>query len=102
MSWTRDEVRPGVFVERFVHDRKAIVPVPGVVSRLAFAEKFTDAELEAVLSSNSGMVKVFLKRLDFVGAVDLGKQSVIDSVNFLEQVGIIAQGRAAEILGSGE
>lgn len=101
MQLTKTEVRPGVFVSKEIHAPQIVSPAPvRVISRLEFAERFTDAELEAVLSSNNGKVRVFLKKLDFVGSVDLDKPSVVAGVNFLEQSGLIGAGRAAEILGN--
>lgn len=73
-------------------------PVAPALSRADFLDRFTDAELEAIVGSNSNTVKVFVARLQMADAVDPGRAPVVAALNKLEQVGILAAGRAAEIL----
>ena len=71
------------------------------ISKLAFLALFTDTELATILTvAQSNMtVAVYVKKLDAATEVLLTDQLTIDSMNALESAGILAAGRAAQILG---
>ena len=76
-------------------------PRPNVrnIDKLDFLDLFTAAELEGILSSSNIKVKVFVKKLEMApNTIRLTSQRMITAVNGLESLGIIAAGRASEIL----
>jgi hypothetical protein len=91
-----------------------IKPAPPVVeetqsvglTKLEFMQRFTDAELDALytVAKTNVAVEIWLAKFnattpDAQGySVYLNDQRTIDSVNMLEAAGLLAAGRAAEIL----
>lgn len=82
---------------------RTIVEVPAPVrpreiptSRFVLA--FTATELEAVRNSTDPVVKQLWIAATVVPEVDMHRQSTIDGVGYLELIGLIGEGRAAEIL----
>lgn len=76
------------------------VAEPGI-TKLAFMERFTDAELVAIYSAakQSAAVEVWLEKLKMTtGNIVLTDIRTISGVRGLEAAGLIAVGRAAEIL----
>lgn len=71
------------------------------ISKLTFLDKFTDAELAAILTAAKTVVQVevFVKKLDAASEVNLGDSRTIAGVQALEQFGLIGTGRASQILG---
>ncbi len=76
------------------------------ISTQAFFDRFTDAELGAIIDARDNgtdpqvrlTLKAFFERLWAANEVHLDSQRVVDGLAFLEAQGLIAQGRAAEIL----
>jgi hypothetical protein len=82
---------------------KTVVVVPAPVyprdiptSRFVLA--FTPTELEAVRNSSDPIVKQLWIAATVVPEVDMNRQSTIDGVGYLELIGLIGEGRAAQIL----
>lgn len=79
-------------------------PENKVISKLDFLDLFTDDELEAIIakskenSSVGHKVSVFIQRLELSETVDLKSDRANTAVNGMEELGLIAPGRAAEIL----
>lgn len=75
-------------------------PVSKTVSRLAFTERLTDDELFAIYAAakTDVRVEVFLDRFKISEQIDLLDQRLIDSIRYLEAAGLLADGRAAEVL----
>jgi hypothetical protein len=63
-----------------------------------FVLAFTATELEAVRNSTDPIVKQLWIAATVVPEVDMHRQSTIDGVGYLELIGLIGEGRAAEIL----
>lgn len=72
-------------------------PTPRVITKYALRQRFTFAEKQAIDTSTDAGVIVF--RNDFAAAeeIDLDSQGLIDGLNYLESVSLLAPGRVAEI-----
>lgn len=83
--------------------REINIPVPPTkqpVSRIDFLGKFTDVELESLYTAAKSVVQIEIM-LDFVRAAEFistDDPRTISGVQALEAGGLIAAGRAAEIL----
>jgi len=94
------------FVEANYPGRYELVdesPVPpvrvSVITPLAFLRRFTPAEREVIRKSTDGNVEDFLYLLESVsGEVDLDDQDIINGLSYLTAIGLLAAGRATEIL----
>lgn len=78
-------------------------PAPNtILSRFAFRNLFTLAEKQTIYAEadTNIIVKIFLDEITVAENVDLANEATIVGVNYLESQGLIAAGRAAEILGS--
>jgi hypothetical protein len=79
-------------------------PVKRIITKLDFIGRFTDPELEAIISKSKeantigDKVGVFLKKLDVAQDVDLDDARLNAGVNGMETLGLIGAGRAAVIL----
>ena len=75
------------------------VPVT-VLSKLGYMNRFTDAELAAIYTAAKSVVQVevWLEKFKLAEFIDLTDQRTIDGLNSLEAAGLLAAGRAAEIL----
>lgn len=71
-----------------------------VLSRDDFLDLFTDSEmLKIVQAANTDAnIKDFLDVLNFRGRVRMSSDTTINSVNYMESINLLAQGRAAEVL----
>lgn len=92
---------------QFNHTIKATIeqPVPArEISGVSYLRRFTQAERIAIRSAAAGSAVLddYLKLLDITiaqgGVVNLDDPDTIAAVNMLESVGLIATGRAAEVL----
>lgn len=70
------------------------------ITKLAFKQRLTQAERIAIRNAakENDLVYDFQDLLDSATFVDLKRQDTIDGVNQLEQSGLLAEGRADEIL----
>lgn len=79
----------------------SIIPAqPVTISKIGFMNRFTNTELATILTvakTNVG-VEVFVKKLDLADTVTINGPDAIEGVNALESGGLLAIGRAAEIL----
>lgn len=75
-------------------------PVLPYITRLAFRSRLTNEEKVAVYTAaeTNVQLKVFLDDLAAATYVDLTRPDTIAGVTFLETAGLLATGRAAEIL----
>ena len=87
-----------------IPQKEVIAPVVREVSGVSYLRRFTQAERIAIraAASQSAVLDDYLKLLDATiqqgGIVNLDDQDTIVAVQLLEQSGLIAEGRAAEIL----
>lgn len=92
--------------EQFNHiPQKVIVePVPREVSGVSYLRRFSQAERIAIraAATQNPVLDDYLRLLDITiaqgGIVNLDDEDTVTAVNLLEQAGLIAAGRAAEIL----
>ena len=70
------------------------------ITKLAFKQRFTAEERIAIRTAAAvnPIVYDFQDLVDSATYIDLGRVDTISAVNALEQYGLIAEGRAAEIL----
>lgn len=70
------------------------------LTKLEFLNRFTDEELANILETakTNSLIAVWIKKLELAGDIRLDDQRTIDGVGGLEQLGILAAGRAAQIL----
>ena len=70
------------------------------ITRFQFLSLFTEAELVAVYTAakQSVLLEVYLAKLNATSEVDLNSTETITGVRKLEEIGLINQGRAVEIL----
>lgn len=69
------------------------------ISRADFLARFTDAEAVAIKgSTDPQVVKAYNTLMIHEGPVNLKATKTVQMVNYLESVGLLAAGRAAEIL----
>ncbi len=98
-----------VLVEDLVTETE--VPANNLLTVLAFRNRFTAAEKTAIelamlddptapmeKRQQAAMLRAFDKDLGVAEYVDLSFQQVIDGVHALESFGLIAEGRAEEVL----
>ena len=83
---------------------EVVVPVVREVSGISYLRRFTQAERIAIrgAASQSAVLDDYLKLLDATisqgGMVNLDDEDTVAAVQMLEYVGLIATGRAVEIL----
>lgn len=74
------------------------------ITRLGFLDRFTDAEAVAIDLSSIGAtveaasIRRFVAKVNAAQYIDLSRPDTIAGVNALEQMGLIGEGRAIEIL----
>ncbi|MCX8017172.1 MAG: hypothetical protein N2690_04620 [Rhodocyclaceae bacterium] len=75
-------------------------PAPRPISKLAFMERFTDAELAAIYQAakEDVRVEVWMDKLKLAAEVDLADARTRAGVEALESFGLIGKGRVEEIL----
>ena len=78
---------------------KSVVPSSRVrLTRYEFRSRFTAAEKVAMYDSTDTMIRVFLDDIQAAENINVSEQDTIDGVNYLASNGLIAAGRASEIL----
>ena len=76
-------------------------PAPSrILTKLAWVDRFTDEEMAAIYTAAKVniQVEVWLEKFKISQEVDLDDQRLIAGVQGLEAAGLLAEGRAAEIL----
>ena len=70
------------------------------VTKLAFKQRMTAAERIAIrtAATTDAIVYDFMDLVDSATFIDLARQDTQDGVNYLESAGLLAAGRAAQIL----
>lgn len=68
------------------------------LTQLNFLRRFTSQERITAKASNDPIIEDFMYLLTLAQDIRLDDQDTIAGVNYLEQQGILAEGRAAEIL----
>jgi len=70
------------------------------ISRLDFMDRFTDTELAGVFAAAkaSPAVEVWVEKVKAASSIDLTDPRTVSGVQALETAGLIAEGRADEIL----
>ena len=76
-------------------------PVAKVISKVQYLKRFTQAERIAIreAAKTSAVVNDYVQLLDAASDVDLADPDTVAGVQQLEAAGLLAAGRAAEILG---
>lgn len=77
-----------------------IAPPLGQISKLAYMERFTDAELTAIYGAAkvSLAVEVWMEKFKLADFIDLSDPRTLTGLQALESNGLIGPGRALEIL----
>ena len=79
---------------------------PKKITRLAFLNRFTDAEAIALDLASIGTtveaasIRRYMQKVNAATFIDLTREDTIDGVGQLESVGLIGTGRADQILGA--
>lgn len=70
------------------------------LTKLEYMDRFTDAELANIYpaAKSSVQVEVWLEKFKLASEINLDDQRTIDGLNSLEVAGLLAAGRAQEIL----
>lgn len=103
---TDSPVQPGWLYEgeEFVEPQPAPVESPTKITRLAFLSRFTDAEAIAIDLASFGTtveaatLRRYMAKVNAATFIDLSREDTRQGVEALEVIGILAEGRAAEIL----
>lgn len=76
------------------------VPVTNIITKLAYMNRFQDAELAAIFTAakTSVEVEIWLEKFKVAEDIDLADPVTIAGVHALEAFGLIGTGRAGEIL----
>jgi hypothetical protein len=69
-----------------------------VITHLKFLERFTQAERTAIRQSTDPVVDDFMFMMEKAQNIDLDYPDTVQGMNYLEAQGLIAPGRAAEVL----
>ncbi len=91
-------------VEEVIIEVPTPVELPKKITRLAFLNRFTDAEAVAIDLASIGAtpeaasIRLYLKKVDAATFIDLDDASTRSGVQALETIGLLGTGRALEIL----
>lgn len=91
------------FVQRLVDQHVATYAVKHtkkVLTKFEFLNRFTQTERVAIraAAASNGSLADFMQMLEIATDVDVTNEATVAGVTFLETVGLLAAGRAAEIL----
>ena len=101
IGWTYDG---GVFTAPPVPEAPPTPPESRKITKLAFLDRFTDAEAIAIdlasigATTQAAAMRRFQKKVDAATFIDLDRSDTRGGVQTLEAAGLLAVGRAAEIL----
>lgn len=85
----------------FLDDAEPVMAQPlGQISKLAYMERFTDAELTAIYGAAkvSLAVEVWMEKFKLAEFIDLSDPRTLAGLQSLESNGLIGPGRALEVL----
>ena len=90
-------------LEQFNHIRQKEVeaaPVPRTITKLEYLRRFTTAERVAIRAAAAAnpVLDDYLKLMELAQEINLDDTDTVAAVQMLEQAGLIAAGRAAEVL----
>ena len=90
-------------LEQFNHIRQKEVeaaPVPRTITKLEYLRRFTTDERVAIRAAAvaNPVLDDYLKLMELAQEINLDDPDTVAAVLMLEQVGLIAAGRAAEVL----
>ena len=90
-------------LEQFNHIRQKEVeaaPVPRTITKLEYLRRFTTTERVAIRTAAAAnpVLDDYLKLMELAQEINLDDADTVSAVQMLEQSGLIAQGRAAEVL----
>lgn len=74
---------------------------PAILTQLGFLRRFTAEERIAIRASADPVVQDFLHLLGLAQEIRLDDADTVAGVNYLETLGLLAEGRAAVVLGFG-
>lgn len=76
------------------------VPMPRIVTKLEYLRRFTTEERVAIRAAASvnPVLDDYLRLMELAQEINLDDADTVAAANMLEQAGLIAQGRAAEVL----
>lgn len=79
---------------------QARVAIESKLTKIQFADRFTAQELAGIYTAakENVLVEIFLDKMKMVEFIDLSDVRTIEGVMSLEAAGLIAEGRASEIL----
>jgi hypothetical protein len=85
---------------RLVEEPIVTTPSVRTLTKLAYMNRFTDAELAAIYTAakSNVQVEVWLDKFKLAEEINLDDQTTIAGVQALEAAGLLAAGRSAEIL----
>lgn len=77
-----------------------VAPVQRVITKLEYLRRFTTTERVAIRAAAAAnpVLDDYLKLMELAQEINLDDQDTVSAVNMLEQAGLIALGRAAEVL----
>lgn len=106
-----EEHYPGQWRVQESTDSPPIPPLQTKITKLAFRNRFTQAEKTAIEFASidnpsadtstrlqAAALRAYLKDVDSATFIDLARQDLIDGVQALETMSLIASGRADQIL----
>lgn len=95
-----DSLSDIVSVRAFTWLIDVAVPVPRRLTPKAFSDRFTEAEMQAVLTAvnKNGALMTWWEKFKLAQDIDLDDRSTQSGVQALEIAGLISAGRAAEVL----
>jgi hypothetical protein len=85
---------------RLVEEPIVATPSIRTLTKLAYMNRFTDAELAAIYTAakSNVQIEVWLDKFKLAEEINLDDSSTISGVQALEAAGLLATGRSAEIL----
>lgn len=91
-----DDILPG---DAYVDGQFIKAPRPSVqLAPLDFMRRFTQQERIAIRNLNDPIIEDFMALLNTTPSVHLDDPDTVAAIGYLEQLGILSAGRAAEIL----
>lgn len=91
---------PGWLYDGATFAAPAPLPVENVISKVQYLKRFTQAERIAIreAAKTSAVVNDYVQLLDAASDVDLADPDTVAGVQQLESAGLLAAGRAVEVL----